>query len=274
MDLLVLGCMDQTKSWNETVVFVLFLFLNILEIVKLRRSPYPHHNFMNLGINTEVFSPMYMLASSDAHHTTSGLCIHLTRSHYIYKTSDSTHTRLTSDTHLTLCTQDLHLTHIWLYAHQTYIWLYAHKTYIWHTFDSMHTRFTFDSTHTRLTFDTHLTLCTQDLHLIHIWLYTHKTYIWYTSDFTHTRLTFDTHLTVLTQDLHLTHVWLYVHKTYRINDEEVLVQRLLARLDLVWAYILAPHAECLPFSEQGKGGNLEQKKKNHWCLLYAKFTIM
>ena len=168
--------------------------------------------------------------------TQQAACVYISRDHTIFTK------------HLTLRTQDLHLTRIWLYAH---------KTYIWHTFDSMHTRLTFDSMHTRLTFDTHLTLCTQDLHLTlrtqdlhltHIWLYSHKTYIWHMSD--------------------------YVHKTYRINDEEVLVQRLLARLDLVWAYILAPHAECLPFSEQGKGGNLEQKKKNHWCLLYAKFTIM
>ena len=35
-----------------------FLLLFILEIVKIRRSPYAHFNFTNLRINTDVLSPM------------------------------------------------------------------------------------------------------------------------------------------------------------------------------------------------------------------------
>ena len=37
-----------------------FLLLFILEIVKIRRSPYAHFNFTNLRINTDVLSPMLL----------------------------------------------------------------------------------------------------------------------------------------------------------------------------------------------------------------------
>ena len=43
---------------NEIETKILFLILFILEIVKIRRSPYAHFNFTNLRINTDVLSPM------------------------------------------------------------------------------------------------------------------------------------------------------------------------------------------------------------------------
>ena len=55
LDLQVVRCMDRTRLWNEIETKIYFF---ILEIVKIRRSPYAHFNFMNLRINTDVLSPM------------------------------------------------------------------------------------------------------------------------------------------------------------------------------------------------------------------------
>ena len=58
MDLQVVGCMDQTRLQNEIETKIYIFILFILEIVKIRRSPYAHFNFTNLRINTDVLSPM------------------------------------------------------------------------------------------------------------------------------------------------------------------------------------------------------------------------
>ena len=48
---------DKTAERNQNIFFFFFLILFILEIVKIRRSPYAH---FNLRINTDVLSPMYL----------------------------------------------------------------------------------------------------------------------------------------------------------------------------------------------------------------------
>ena len=58
MDLQVVGCMDRTRLQNEIETKIDFF---ILEVVKIRRSPYARFNFTNLRINTDVLSPMYQL---------------------------------------------------------------------------------------------------------------------------------------------------------------------------------------------------------------------
>ena len=49
--------------------------------------------------------------------------------------------------------------------------------------------------------------------------------------------------------------------TYWINNKQVLIQCLLAVMDLLCSHISPPNTECLPLSEQGKCGNLKGKWK-------------
>ena len=51
----MVGCMDRTRLRNEIETKI---YIFILEIVKIRRSPYADFNFTNLRINTDVLSPM------------------------------------------------------------------------------------------------------------------------------------------------------------------------------------------------------------------------
>ena len=70
MDLQVVGCMDQTRLRYEIKTKTKKF---ILEIVKIRRSPYVHFNFTNLRINMDILSPMHIYicicAGSPSAHT-------------------------------------------------------------------------------------------------------------------------------------------------------------------------------------------------------------
>ena len=75
MDLQVVGCMDQTRLRYEIETKTKKF---ILEIVKIRRSPYAHFNFTNLRINMDVLSPMhiYIYMCSESISTHSALPVH------------------------------------------------------------------------------------------------------------------------------------------------------------------------------------------------------